>query len=144
MYNPETKKTKPFEEYEAGKLREGNGNPDSEDYNSLSDFAWSNDKKTVEIRIPWLLLNFRDPSRKEVTADIIANESIYKSDFIENLGLSFLWVENGETKQSLPAKKGDEIPKMKRYSWENWDRIETTPRLKKSYDILRDYFATVE
>ncbi|WP_394282181.1 hypothetical protein [Corynebacterium sp.] len=146
MFNPETGETTPFEEYEAGRLMEGNGNPAAPDYNSLADFAWSNDRTQLEVRIPWLLLNFRDPSRKEVTSDLIATQSIYQSERIDDIGISLLYIEGDQPQQILPATDPSlqSVAPMRRYTWQDWDRFETTSRLKQSYYHLQDFFATVE
>lgn len=55
------------EVFETGKLTYGNANPESEDYNSLADFICSGDN--VELRIPWELLNFSDPSTMQIHDD---------------------------------------------------------------------------
>ncbi len=55
------------EVYETGKLTYGNANPESPDYNSLADFIFEGDY--VELRLPWQLLNFADPSRMMVHND---------------------------------------------------------------------------
>lgn len=134
MSNPETDETILFKQNETGKLREGNANPDSPDYNSLADFAWSADKKTLEVRIPRLLLNVRDPSRKEITADFVKSDNIYDSQFTKDVGMRFGVVQDGTLRELSAA----------RYTWDNWERFGTTQRLKKSYGILQDYFTTVE
>lgn len=43
----------------------GNSNPDSADYNSLADFSTPK-KETIEIRIPWMLLNAKAPNIKRI------------------------------------------------------------------------------
>ena len=146
ILNNETGERLPFEEYETGKLREGNGNPESPEYDSLADYAWSADGSKLEVRIPWLLLSFRDPSHKEITGDIVHENSIYASEFIEDIGLSFLFVEGGKAKQTLPPTPpgSNVIPPAHRYTWENWDRFETPLRLKQSYYHVKDYFAVVQ
>ena len=137
--NAETGELEPFDEYEAGALREGNGNPDVDNYNSLADYAWSTDKTKLEVRIPWLLMNFRDPSQREVTSDLWVNQSIYKSEFVDDIELSFVFVD---------GDGGDEVLQQAtapvRYTWDKWDRFETEHRLKKSYFILKSFYATVE
>lgn len=57
----------PADVYETGKLTYGNTDPQSPNYNSLADFYCGND--VVEIRIPWQMLNFLDPSLMEVHDD---------------------------------------------------------------------------
>lgn len=146
MFNPETGETLPFEEYEAGRLREGNANPESPDYDSLADYAWSNDRKTLEVRIPWLLLSVRDPSTKEIATDFNVLDEIYGGETIEDLGIGFMFVDGGQPVQTLPGRNPGTlgIAPLQRYTWENWTYFETTPRLKQSYHHLRDYFATLE
>ena len=55
------------EVFETGKLTYGNANPESADFNSLADFICNGDY--VEIKLPWQLLNFSDPSRMTVHDD---------------------------------------------------------------------------
>lgn len=55
------------EVFPTGVLTYGNGNPKSKNYNSLSDFICNGDY--VEIRIPWQLLNFSDPSKMQIHDD---------------------------------------------------------------------------
>ena len=67
---PKTKQKIPFNDYETGLLRHGNGNPDSQDYDSLADYYVNKKENLIEIRIPWLLIGFTDPSTKEIMGDI--------------------------------------------------------------------------
>ena len=55
------------EVFETGILTYGNANPKAKDYNSLADFIVSGDY--VEIKLPWQLLNFADPSRMTIHDD---------------------------------------------------------------------------
>ncbi|MDU6248156.1 MAG: hypothetical protein E6612_04455, partial [Paeniclostridium sordellii] len=57
--------------YETGKLTKGNSNPESKDFNSAADYYMGNDY--VEVRIPWALLNFMDPSTKQIADDFYEN-----------------------------------------------------------------------
>ena len=53
--------------YETGNLIYGNGNPNSNGFNSLSDYCFGDD--FIEIRIPWRMLNFYNPSMMEINDD---------------------------------------------------------------------------
>ncbi|WP_153044553.1 hypothetical protein, partial [Bacillus cereus] len=47
----------------------------SADYNSLADFS-TPAKETIELRIPWMVLNAKAPNIKEFIGGIYANEEI--------------------------------------------------------------------
>ena len=52
----------------AGLLTYGNANPESDEYNSLADYCISGED--IEVRIPWMLLNFTDPSQMQILGDL--------------------------------------------------------------------------
>lgn len=115
----------PLQRFPAGKLVFGTGDFESEEYNSLADFCYRDD--ILEIRIPWLLLNFRDPSRKEI-----------EDDFWKNNGVSGMFIE--EIRIGL-GKEEDEAIGMSPYTWEEWDYYPYFERLRKSYYMLQEQFA---
>lgn len=53
--------------FETGLLKYGNANPESSAFDSLADFISEGDY--IEIRIPWQLFNFADPSKMEIHDD---------------------------------------------------------------------------
>lgn len=131
MYLPEDKITVPLKKVETGKLKIGNGNPKSEEYNSLTDYSIKEDK--IEIRIPWAILNVMDPSTKMIMGDLRKG----KITPIEIKGIAV----GGNI-----IKDGKEISKanMNMYSYEKWDLPKYNERLKKSYYILQDAFKNIE
>lgn len=137
---PTTKEKIPFVGYETGKLLEGNANPEAEDYNSLVDFNINEEEHFIELRVPWMLMSFSDPSLKEVIGDIdkpdyMAREKV---DGI-HVGVAFM---NNEDKvvQTLPAKKGNTTRPFKQYTWANWEQPNSIYRLKPSYYMVQDAF----
>ncbi|MEK4129163.1 hypothetical protein NYE67_05745 [Solibacillus sp. FSL W8-0474] len=136
---PILNETYPFEKYETGKLRKGNGNPESRDYDSLADYEINEEEGIVEIRIPWLLLNFTDPSRREVWADLYANEEM-TTEITDGIEVGLLLIENEEVKLSVPDNKSD----LKSYKWEEWALPEYKERLKESYYILQEKFSNIQ
>ncbi|HSI67775.1 MAG TPA: hypothetical protein VK947_10185, partial [Planococcus sp. (in: firmicutes)] len=69
---PDTREVSPFEAYETGLFQFGMADPDHIDYHSLNDYFYLAETGVLEIRIPWMLLNAKDPSRLEFTGDIWA------------------------------------------------------------------------
>lgn len=110
--------------YETGALRQGNGDPESEAYDSLADYQYGND--CVEIRIPWQLLNFGDPSRQMI-----------HDDYYENYGVELIRQSTIYAGVSL-AK--EEVIEMNAYDVDGWKRAVTHERLKQSYDIVKSYW----
>ena len=143
---PETGETVPFEAVETGRLRYGNGNPESAAYDSLTDVHVDAASDTVELRVPWLLLNVADPSsRRRIATD-------WESG-LEAVGFDTLSVgaatyapdsegdaigTNGATNltHGVPGRVDTRLETFG-YTWDRWDIPAYEPRLKRSYDVLR-------
>lgn len=119
----------PDRAYETGKLQYGNGNPDSKDYASLTDFCYA-DKK-VEIRIPWQLLNIMDPSSKQQMGDFWENQVISPQDF-DSFSFGF-----GVQRNSSSV----DIKINGKYSYKKWNMPTWHERLKPAYTVLKKYLA---
>lgn len=110
--------------YETGKLTYGNANPDSPDFNSLADFCAG--EGFVEIKLPWQLLNFADPTTMRI------HDDYYECYGVEYLTIDSIRVGVGDGSDtiqmaSFPMKKLGRNP-------------EYHERLKQSYYILRAYW----
>lgn len=110
---------------ETGKLVHGNANPANKDYNSAADFYIGNDY--VEIRVPWGLLNFMDPSTKQIMDDIY---KYYGAEpmIINKINVGVTVKENESIKTKLESSK---------FRLKSWIMPEYHQRLKKSYDIIK-------
>jgi hypothetical protein len=129
----------PFTSYETGRLREGNANPESKDYDSLADFYMS-DEGILELRIPWLLIQSRDPSMKEFMGDLY-KDGMGASKFVDEIYIGALYVDDqGTVLDSFLSMKDGVLSALSAYSWENWEMPEYTERLKQSYYIVQDFF----
>ncbi|MBC3797658.1 family 2 glycosyl transferase [Acetobacterium tundrae] len=126
LYLPQDKLILPFSQYETGKLTYGDGNPNNSDFNSLSDFCVKDN--IVEIRIPWQLLNFMDPSTKMVMNDL-------HIDGIQPVKTDGIYAGVG-----ILNKTSDQNINMNFYSWQDWNVATYHERLKPSYYILKDAF----
>lgn len=140
---PATGETLPLEYYETGMLREGNGNPEKDAYDSLADYCINKKDNFVEIRIPWLLMNFKDPSTKEVMGDFWKSglESNINIDGI-NIGIVAYDKNQTDNFDSFPKISNGKILKknMYLYTWDEWNEPQYSERLKKSYYILKETF----
>src|SRR5699024_3290010 len=119
LYLPQQKKTIPFSSYDTGKLIEGNGNPESDDYNSLADYYVS-EESMIELRIPWLLIHAKDPSQKEFIGDLY-EDGIEASEIVEEIYIGALYLnEDDELVESFPTLTEAKLVQMKGYTWDNW------------------------
>jgi hypothetical protein len=144
---PSTGETLPFNYYETGKLQYGIGNPENPEYDSLADFYVNEKEGIIEVRIPWLMLNFRDPGQKEIIGDLW-QDGMKASAVSEGISIAVLSgsgieistgnieVNNFNTSDMLPAGENS----IKEYNWEKWDLPQYEERLKESYYILRELY----
>lgn len=110
--------------FETGKLTYGNANPYSEGYNSLADFIVNGDD--IEIRLPWQLLNFSNPSKMTV------HDDYYEHYGIENMKISGIYMGIGDEQSK------DNRISMQELELSGWGRNPTShERLKESYYILQ-------
>ncbi|WP_043931423.1 hypothetical protein [Bacillus sp. EB01] len=137
MTHPITKEILKFTDYEAGKLSYGNANPASKEFNSLTDISISADKKTLEGRIPWQLLNMRDPSQREAMADIW-KIGMDKSIKLDGMNIAIAQSEGNNMKAVFPETG---LPYS--FTWKEWEKPRYHERLKESYYILRDAYRKI-
>ncbi|MGN0614256.1 MAG: hypothetical protein ACI4JB_10215 [Porcipelethomonas sp.] len=109
-----------YKKYETGKLIHGNGDPKSLEYNSSSDFIMMGDE--TEIRIPWLLLNFSDPSRMKI------HDDYYENYGIENLSVDSIYIGVGSSQTE------DTVIGMSGVKLDGWyGKVSCHERLREAY-----------
>lgn len=119
---PDNKETV-AEAYETGKLLYGNANPESADFNSLADFTRSGDY--IEIKLPWQLLNFADPSKMQI------HDDYYDKNFgIEYINIDKMYAGIGTGSERIS------LGEIKLKGWGN--KVTYHERLKSSYYIMQD------
>lgn len=107
-----------------GYFHHGDTNPNSTTFDSNADYYLSD--HTLEVRIPWQLLNFYDPTTGKIIDDF------YKQWSIHPLSIQEIYVASAIDGIMLPFTS---------YTLKNWQKPTYTPRLKESYWMLKDYFA---
>lgn len=120
------------EVYETGLLRYGNADPASPDFDSLADFIHAGDY--IEIKLPWQLLNFSDPSKMEIHDDY----------YDDNYGVAYLNIDEmyvgitGEwaERDHAPAVDRVELDAVPLEGWGN--RVTYHERLKPSYYAVQE------
>ncbi len=114
--------------YETGNLVYGNANPNDADFHSLADFCAGDG--VVEIKIPWGLLHFSDPSQMKI------HDDYYACLGVESFAIRSMKIGVGGENSLIPM---DTVP-LKPLG----NRPAYHERLKKSYDILRAAWTTQE
>ncbi|MGI6349022.1 MAG: hypothetical protein ACOXZ0_03810 [Eubacteriales bacterium] len=128
-----------FSTHETGRLREGNANPASKNYDSLADF-YRNKRGGLELRIPWLLIQAKDPSKKEFVGNVYEN-GLEASRFVDEIYIGVLYVDDeGTILESFPSVENNVLSGLSAYSWDDWDMPKYKERLKQSYYIIQDLF----
>lgn len=117
-----------METYETGKLVYGNANPNSSEFNSLADLIISGDN--IEIKIPWQLLNFSNPSEMKIHDDYYEKYGVEELS-IDNMKVSLITEENKE--------KRAEFEIFELNGWRN--KITYHERLKESYYMLKEIWS---
>lgn len=109
--------------FETGKLRYGNANPESSEFDSLADFCAEGDY--VEVKIPWQMLNFGDPSKMMI-----------HDDYYENYGIEFIEIDKMYVGITLGAGERTTLQSCSLEKWGN--EVTFHERLKDSYYIMQE------
>lgn len=135
---------RPYEDVVTGKLLRGTSNPyDDEQFNSIADYFVDDEEGFIEVRLPWLMLNFTDPSLLEVVTDLYkVDDGVIKGQTTDGIRFAAISTTNNKV-ETLPIMNSDFIKKdqLKRYEWITWDHPLYHERLKKSYYDLQELFA---
>lgn len=111
--------------YETGKLVYGNANPKDKDFNSVSDFYIG--ENYIELRIPWGILNFMDPSTKQI-----------QNDFYEEFKTKPLIIN--DINVGVTVKEGNKTDRLHSatYDLDGWIMPTYHERLKESYYVIKN------
>lgn len=115
--------------FNTGKLRYGNANPDSADFDSLADFCAFGD--FIELKLPWQILNFGDPS-----------EMMIHDDYYETYGIEFIKTDKIYVGVTEGGEGRAELSPFELSKWGN--EVSFHERLKDSYYIIRDLWSGKE
>ena len=148
---PVTDERVSFESVETGRLRYGDGNPESPDYDSLADVHVAPSADAIELRLPWQLLNVADPSRRRRLSDFWTEglNTYEEFDSLDIAAASYSPADADDTARALDAETNltHAIPSVAdgrlrslQFVPPTWDRPAYTERLKESAGPVGDIF----
>ncbi|MFM1651124.1 hypothetical protein ACI7RC_03360 [Brevibacillus sp. B_LB10_24] len=142
MEPPDTKEYHPFEDVTVGKLRRGTTDPEDPAYDSLA--MWQARGQVVELRIPWMLLGFTDPSSHHV----MSYRDEGKGFVIErSKGIRLIpWIKERNSNQVIGLESDGPVylvTKWPIYLWPDWEKVDYHERTKQSYEIMRRAFLRI-
>jgi hypothetical protein len=125
---PQSGRKIPFEDYEVGLMKPGITDPSDPEFDSLAD--WYAEGDVLEVRIPWMMLGYTDPSTLRVW------DYPYEAGKIEAVKNEDLRIYPAVQ----PAGSAQVSVEPLTYTWKGWDQPTYHERKKKSYAILREVF----
>jgi hypothetical protein len=146
-----TREVHPFQSYETGALRWGISDRDDYNFDPLAD-VYAGDE-CIEMRLPWLMLNFRDPSRKIVLPDLW-KEGLHSGLKVEGIYLAAATFKPGSAGASVEGENSppiaDSMPLVRNgvlqeadfglYTWDDWSVPQYREVLKESYHIMQEEY----
>jgi hypothetical protein len=131
-----------------GDLIHGSLDNSRPDYNSLADFRVSGN--LVELRIPWMWLNFGDPSSRSIVW-IDGKDNPKITEGIRATAISFRPMKDSPAASSTgrETNAADLLPRaftssaIKLYTWDQWDVPVYHMFKKKSFDAYKKVLANI-
>lgn len=146
MNPPDTRFSHPFMDETVGLMKRGTSDPKSPEFNSLT--TWQYQGTTVEMRIPWMLLGFGDPSSLQaIDYSPLGEGRGFSTTTVEGIRL-IPWITDRAAGQGSDQHSGASsdtaesinLQDITPYTWEPWETVTYSGRLKKSYYEMQELF----
>ncbi|WP_339273453.1 hypothetical protein MKY59_20345 [Paenibacillus sp. FSL W8-0426] len=144
MTPPDTRSAHPFLDAEVGILKRGTNAPGQADEDSLT--AWQYSGNQVEMRIPWMLLGFGDPSSLQVIQyGPLPGGRTFETETTQGITIVPWLTDRATGKVAWPGgeKNTLDLRTLPVYSWKPWEQVNYSERLKLSYDAMRERFEQI-
>lgn len=152
MTPPDTRSAHPFQDMTVGKLIRGTSDRSSAEFNSLT--SWQYSGREVELRIPWMLLGFADPSSLQaVDYGPLKKDRTFTTATVT--GITFVpWIVERAGGQVLgPGKQAEaangqaggpvQLDAFPKYVWQPWETVKYTEHLKSGYYALQAFYQSL-
>lgn len=128
---PATGEEIPFEFAEIGHLAHGQSHPDNGPPDPLMD--WYHEGHVLELRIPWTMLGFTDPSSRSVWDWPYERNAIVARQ-TDGIQIELVWSDDTGSHSTEPIA----------YSWDIWNVVPYHERTKVLYDRVRTLYAETD
>lgn len=137
MRHPTTNEEIPFEEVKVGELKRSSTSEQDEG-------DWEIEGDVLEMKIPWSLLGFSDPSKKQVIGYPSGKEEeTLPKKQIE--GLRFVpWIYDKETKEIEGVNSPLSMDEFSIYKWKGWHKVTFNEERKESYYMMKEAFQSIK
>ena len=148
----------PPQRYERGILRYGTLDLQSPDYDPLAEWHANVQTNTIDVRIPWNLLNVTDPSSFRIFAGLEKDGTVITAETPGFVMTAFSYRPMEAARLRPIMEQGhavaDALPPMadptttqsrdlKQYRWSGWNTPRYNLRVKDSYSILHKAFQAI-
>lgn len=146
LYLPASRRVIPFEEIEVGQLIPGTSDPLAAEFNSLADYYPGSG--VLEIRLPWMMLGYSDPSTHQAWAyPYGTGKDGFVSTTSPGVNIQAVIGAKGQSAtaiktQAAPVKTapaGYSVKPPLAYYWKGWDVPTYHERKKQSYYVLKAF-----
>lgn len=145
LEHPDSRFDHPFGDVEVGDLLRGTSDPNDPNYNSKT--MWQAKGDVLEIRIPWMLLGFSDPSSLSAISYEDNGTKQFESVKVEGIRI-VPWIVATDSKKviGLDGNAPYPVSKLPLYAWKRWEDIDVqyVERPKQSYYSMQKAMHEVE
>jgi hypothetical protein len=142
---PDSRIDHPFSDVVVGSLKRGNTDPAKPDYDSNA--MWQANGNVLEMRIPWMLLGFSDPST--LSAISYKDTGSVNLESVKVKGVRIVpWIVKKDTHEVMGLEGTSPYPvsKLPFYTWKSWEDtdVKYVERPKQSYYIMQKAMKEVD
>ncbi len=131
--------------YDRSTLRRGSTDPASSDRDDLADWCIGPDGRSIELRLPWALLNVADPSSRRVVHETSATQGPVETIETDGFRFHVLALDRegagAQIVARLPRAEAASLADFPSYAWPTWEEPTYHLEPKQSYYVLQQELA---